>query len=133
MIDRRTQFGRGTVILGAALLAAGVVYLLQVMLVAQRVRELMAQNPAPVVALDGTVTLRRVTYYRFPGTQEAWVLAQLWLLWVLGVMAAGHPNRRVQAVKWLAAAVALTVLNTWTVRAWLHAHGVSALFSWSKP
>ena len=121
-----THYGRGTVAAGALLLGLCLVYMVEVAGVLQHARALIAEGWTSAAGPDGSAyyyQLRRVSGSRFFVTQEAWMIAHLWLLWVLIVRALGDPAHRARVVGWLGSAVAVIVAATWVMRAWIAAHG----------
>ena len=120
------HYGRGTVAVGALLLTLAAVYAAQVAGVVRHTRQILA-NPLPAAAPNGGMQfdLRTMAIHDFLFTSQAWALAHLWLLWVVVLQLARHPQQRVTLVRCLAAALLALVIVTWVMAAWLGRHGTS--------
>ena len=111
--------------MGAILLGLCLVYMVEVAAVLQHARALVSEGWTSGVGNDGSAyyKLRRISEYRFLVTQEAWIIAHLWLVWVLIVRAFDNPAHHTRVVGWLASALAVIVAASWAIRAWIAAYG----------
>jgi hypothetical protein len=120
------HYGRGTIAVGVLLLGLALIYMVQVGGVARHTLHILA-NPLATRASDGQYQfdLRTWAIHHFYFTSQAWVLAHLWLLWVVVLRLVRRPTQRGRIVAALAAAVLATLAATWSMVVWLANHGTS--------